>query len=94
MGHRIELGEIEAVLSAVKGIERVCCCYYHKKSKIIAFVCGNIEKSDILDSVREILPAYMIPNVFVYVDNMPMNKNSKIDRAALMELFENKGKEK
>jgi acyl-coenzyme A synthetase/AMP-(fatty) acid ligase len=94
MGHRIELGEIDTVLSAVKGIERVCCCYHHQKSKIVAFVCGNIEKASILDSVRDILPAYMIPNVFVQVDNMPMNKNGKIDRVALMELFENKRKEK
>jgi len=94
MGHRIELGEIDAVLSSVNGIERVCCCYHHQKRKIVAFICGNIEKDSIKDSVRDILPGYMIPNVFVQVDNMPMNKNGKIDRAALMELFENKRKEK
>ena len=32
----------------------------------------------------------MIPNIFMQVDEMPMTKNGKIDRNALMELYQNR----
>ena len=42
------------------------------------------------EELRETLPAYMIPNIFMQVDEMPMTKNGKIDRNALMELYQNR----
>ena len=39
------------------------------------------------DAIGEILPAYMIPNRFVQVEEMPLNKNGKTDRKKLMESF-------
>ena len=41
----------------------------------------------ITGALREILPGYMIPNLFMQVDAMPLNKNGKIDRAALLEQY-------
>lgn len=89
MGHRIELGEIETALCAVPGVSRACCLYLHDKGKILAFTCGEADKRQITAALRETLPAYMIPNVFMQVDAMPLNKNGKIDRAALGALYEN-----
>lgn len=87
MGHRIELGEIETALSAVPDVERACCLYLHDKGKILAFICGAADKHAITAALRETLPGYMIPNIFVPVDSMPLTKNGKIDRSALMELY-------
>lgn len=93
MGHRIELGEIETQLSAVPGIERAVCIYLHEKSKILAFIVGNIEKADITEHLRVALPEYMIPNIYSFVDVMPLNKNGKIDRNLLLQTYlEKKGK--
>ena len=93
MGHRIELGEIESHLSGVDGIDRALCIYQHEKSKILAFYTGTTEKTQIVEALKVNLPAYMIPNIFVKVEAMPLTKNGKIDRAALMEAYA-AGKEK
>ncbi len=93
MGHRIELGEIETAITAVPGVSRCCCVYLHDKGKILAFTCGEADKTEIAAALRETLPAYMIPNIFMNVDAMPLTKNGKIDRAALMELYNAKKKE-
>ena len=90
MGHRIELGEIETALCALDGVERACCVYLHDKGKILAFLCGTADKRAVTEALRETLPAYMIPNIFMPVDEMPMTKNGKIDRNALMELYQSR----
>ena len=93
MGHRIELGEIESHLSAVNGVDRALCIYQHDKGKILAFHTGPAEKNDIIAALKVNLPDYMIPNIFVPVEAMPLTKNGKIDRAALMDIYaERKGK--
>ena len=88
MGHRIELGEIEAHLGAVPGVERALCVYLHEKGKILAFTTGPADRQTITAALRETLPAYMIPNLFMRVEEMPLNKNGKIDRARLMERYQ------
>ena len=85
MGHRIELGEIEGALSAVPGVDRALCIYQHDKGKILAFHTGPAEKAEIIEALKVSLPVYMIPNVFVPVEVMPLTKNGKIDRGALMD---------
>ena len=87
MGHRIELGEIETAISAVEGVSRACCVYLHDKGKILAFTCGSADKKVITDGLHDVLPAYMIPNIFMQVEEMPLNKNGKIDRNALTDLY-------
>ncbi len=87
MGHRIELGEIETQLSAVPGVERALCVYLHEKGKILAFTTGPADKHAITAALRETLPDYMIPNLFMQVEEMPLNKNGKIDRNALLERY-------
>ena len=87
MGHRIELGDIETQLSAVPGVERALCAYLHEKGKILAFTTGTADKHEIAAALRETLPAYMIPNLFMHVEQMPLNKNGKIDRTALLEQY-------
>ena len=87
MGHRIELGEIENAMMAVDGVSRACCIYLHERGKILAFTCGEADKAAITAALHVSLPDYMIPNIFMSVEAMPMTKNGKIDRNALMELY-------
>lgn len=93
MGHRIELGEIETALCAIDGVSRACCIYLRDKGKILAFTCGEADKAALTAALRETVPSYMIPNIFVAVDEMPMTKNGKIDRNALMDVYNARKKE-
>lgn len=91
MGHRIELGEIEAALEKVEEITRVCCIFDEKASKIIAFYEGGIEKRELVKGLRKSLPAFMIPNSFHQVAQLPITKNGKIDRAGLKNVYQEGG---
>jgi amino acid adenylation domain-containing protein len=87
-GHRIEPGEIEARLLEHKDIEAAVCvsckdpenldslaCYYTANSPI-----GN----DVLNSfVSETLPAYMTPSFWIFLKEMPVTLNGKVDRKRL-----------
>ena len=87
MGHRIELGEIDAALEKVKKVARSCCIFDEERKCIFCFYQGDIDKKQLSHAIGEILPAYMIPNRFVQVEEMPLNKNGKTDRKKLMESF-------
>lgn len=87
MGQRIELGEIEAGIDAVPEIDRVCCLFDEKSNKIIAVYEGEIEKKAIVQSLKNKLPVYMVPNVFHQVEYLPVTKNGKIDRNRLKEEY-------
>ena len=83
MGHRIELGEIEHAMNAVPEVGRSCCLFI--KEKIVAFYTGEIEKRDLAAALKTMIPDYMVPNIFVPMEDLPINKNGKTDRRALAE---------
>ena len=83
-GLRIELGEIEEVVNSFEGIvtsvtvpvdNKYLCCYFMADRKI------NIEELSAYAS--ESLAHYMVPDVFVQMDKMPLTQNGKIDKKAL-----------
>ena len=81
MGYRIELGEIEAAASGNENITRVCCVY--AKNRIMMYYEGKIAQEQLQEYLRKKLPEYMVPTVFVVLDQMPLNANGKIDRVYL-----------
>ena len=83
MGQRIELGEIDAAAQAVDGVSRACCIYDSVRKRIRLFYTGSIDKAQLKEAMREVLPPFMMPNNVKQVQNMPLTKNGKIDRAAL-----------
>ena len=87
MGNRIELGEIETAVSAIDGILQNCCLYDTKRSKIVLFYTGTIDEDSIDKELRKAVPEYMVPNRMEKMEQMPLNLNGKIDRAALKELI-------
>ena len=83
MGHRIELGEIETAMDKLPEIRRSLCIYDQAKNKIVAFYEGDIDRKQLSRSLVKYVPNFMVPNVFVQVDTMPLTKNGKIDRKEL-----------
>ena len=87
MGHRIELEEIDIALNSVCGIERVCTFFDEIKNKIVSFYIGDIERAEIIEALKTKVPDFMVPNVFMKIEEMPITKNGKIDRSRLKEIY-------
>jgi amino acid adenylation domain-containing protein len=91
-GLRIELGEIESVLSTHPAILD-CVTIVKQYSKNIAMIVAYIvfksnEKlspKELKDYVKDILPEYMAPHVFVTLERFPLTPSGKVDRNALPE---------
>ena len=87
MGHRIELEEIETNFMALDGVERAVCLFDEAKNRIVCWYLGEIEPKEVRVRLKEKVPAYMVPGRINRVDEMPYNKNGKIDRAYFRSLI-------
>jgi amino acid adenylation domain-containing protein len=88
-GFQIELGEIEAVLATHPGV-RECAAIVHEEQnnkRLVAYWVSepeqSVEQTQLRDFIKERIPDYMVPNVWVPIDQMPLTPNGKIDRKAL-----------
>lgn len=83
MGHRIELEEIEREMAKISGVERCCCVFDEKRSRLKGFYIGSLSKEELHSAMKAKLPEFMIPGILRQVEEMPLTKNGKIDRRAL-----------
>ncbi|MFJ8585173.1 amino acid adenylation domain-containing protein [Streptomyces sp. NPDC093595] len=82
-GFRIELGEVEAVLAGVPGVSTAAAAV--RDGRLVAYVVGGAPDGVLRARLAERLPGYMVPEVFVRLDALPVNRSGKVDRAALPE---------
>ena len=88
LGYRIELGEIEAAAGLVPEVADCACVYDSGKQMLVFLYTGSkMEKRELSGKLSERLPRYMMPNRYVYLEEMPRNPNGKIDRKRLKELY-------
>lgn len=90
MGHRIELEEIERYMMALDGIDRCCCIFDDKKSRLTGFYVGECESKKLHELLSAKLPIFMVPGALRPLKEMPVTKNGKIDRKLLSELARNR----
>jgi amino acid adenylation domain-containing protein len=86
LGYRIELGEIEHVIvNTLKIAKNGCVVYQTQRKEITLFYESptDISLADFRKQIATILPKYMIPTVYIRLDEMPRNTNGKIDRLLL-----------
>lgn len=86
LGYRIELGEIEHVIvNTLKIAKNGCVVYNVNKKEITLFYEADKEISVV--EFRKLLsneiPKYMIPTVYIFMEELPRNTNGKIDRLLL-----------
>jgi amino acid adenylation domain-containing protein len=89
-GFRIELGEIEAVLVQHPMVREVIVLAREEgdaQKQLVGYVVSNsvgIPTTDELRSyLKERLPEYMVPSVFVMLEALPLLPNGKVNRHAL-----------
>ena len=88
-GYRVELGEIDQVMSGRDGIREtvsmnvrvhggdVICCYYTGEEQ---------SPEDLKEYAGCYLPEYMVPELFIHLDQMIRNERNKVDFKALQKM--------
>jgi amino acid adenylation domain-containing protein len=88
-GFRIELGEIESRISAHPGIAgaRVVPSKHAGEIRLAAYVLRNaataVTGDELRVYLRTLLPEYMVPSSFIFLDQFPLTPHGKLDIAAL-----------
>ncbi|HSG40149.1 MAG TPA: amino acid adenylation domain-containing protein, partial [Thermoanaerobaculia bacterium] len=90
-GFRVELGEIEAALLAYPPVRDAAVLTLGEGGdrRLVAYVAGETGETGETDAgalrayLKEKLPDYMVPAVFVSLAALPLTPNGKVDRRAL-----------
>ncbi|KQN74466.1 hypothetical protein ASF04_26245 [Duganella sp. Leaf61] len=94
-GMRIEAGEVEAQLRLLPGVKDAVVNAYRKEEgdpvRLVAYlVCAApapAAQQELAAACRAalclVLPDYMVPDLFVLVDSLPLTRTGKVDRNAL-----------
>lgn len=86
-GLRVELDGIENTMNTYPGIERsVVLVLGEGDGKYLAgyYVAKHpVDENDLSAHLRKTLTAYMVPGVYVYLENLPMTMNGKVNKKAL-----------
>ncbi|KAB8195914.1 amino acid adenylation domain-containing protein [Nonomuraea phyllanthi] len=80
-GNRVELGEIETVLGRHQRVRAATTAV--RGHDLVAYVVGTATDQELRTHLRRFLPDYMIPTAWVFLDELPLTANGKVDRAAL-----------
>lgn len=79
-GFRIELGSIECAIDDIKGVKNsiVIAVNENNGKKIAAYYVSDTEL-DIIGELEKTLPHYMLPDYVIRIEQIPLNKNGKVD---------------
>jgi acyl carrier protein len=96
-GHRIELGEVEQAFSRSSEVKSALvrlCKDSLGESQLVAYVlpvrdCKELDVQAMRQKIRSdlgtILPEYMMPSFYIFLDSWPLTPNGKIDKKRLPE---------
>ncbi|RKH18541.1 amino acid adenylation domain-containing protein, partial [Corallococcus sp. CA041A] len=89
-GFRIELAEVEAALRDLPAVQDAAVVVredVHGDKRLVAYAMPGpgqvLDASALRAALRQRLPEYMVPSVFVMLDTLPLNPSGKVDRKAL-----------
>ncbi|XYL01520.1 amino acid adenylation domain-containing protein [Bacillus thuringiensis] len=92
-GHRIELGEIQNTIAKCEMIKDAA--VFTKKSEegshyLVAFytTINEVAMETLIHDLREQLPDYMVPSKLIYINELPLTPNKKVDLKRLAQLEE------
>lgn len=89
-GFRIELGEIENALLKHPAVQKIVVLAREDKPRVqrlVAYIVllpdQILTTSELRSYLKELLPEYMVPGIFIFLDTLPLLPNGKVDRRAL-----------
>ncbi|MFB2837774.1 amino acid adenylation domain-containing protein, partial [Floridanema evergladense] len=89
-GFRIELGEIEAILGQYPQVKAAVVIVREDNlgdKRLVAYLVSDSEITPTTNELRQylkaLLPEYMVPSTFIFLETLPLTPNGKVDRRAL-----------
>ena len=86
-GFRVELGEVEAAVAATPGVAMAVAVVLADPGgaqRLVAYYApSSVQPCTVVASLRERLPAHMVPSMIVPLERMPRLPNEKVDRMVL-----------
>ncbi|MFG2863471.1 amino acid adenylation domain-containing protein [Streptomyces sioyaensis] len=93
-GNRVTLGEVENALTRCPGVAAAAVVDENSGAgtRLVAYVVAEQGRAadarhagteSLVDSLAALLPSFMIPAVFMWLDDLPLQPNGKVDRRAL-----------
>ncbi|HEX5723930.1 MAG TPA: amino acid adenylation domain-containing protein [Longimicrobiaceae bacterium] len=90
-GHRVETGEIEATLAEHPAVQEAAVAAREDapgEVRLVAYVVASAGHAappapELRAFLKERLPDYMVPALYVVLDRLPLSPNGKVDRMAL-----------
>ncbi|HEX5725070.1 MAG TPA: phosphopantetheine-binding protein, partial [Longimicrobiaceae bacterium] len=87
-GFRIELGEIEAALDQHPAVREAVVLARGEGDarRLVAWLTSTGERPaarELREHLRALLPDFMVPSAFAWLDALPLTPNGKVDRRAL-----------
>ncbi len=86
-GNRVEPAEVESAIKKVAGLKWTAIRGFVDETR--SFLCAyyiedtNIDVKTLREKMSAVLPWYMIPTYFIKINDVPRNKNGKLDRERL-----------
>ena len=94
MGYRIEAGEIEFQILKQKYVKNVIVLPLSDKHNIVNGILAAIEADDgkisreqLLSSLSETLPSYMLPTKMLFSSKLPTTAHGKLDRGKILAIL-------
>ena len=95
-GHRIETEEIKAALLDIDKVDRAEVILWEPpigSKRLVAYIVGTASEEYIRHNLSNVLPAYMIPALYVWLYEIPLLTNGKVDIKSLpAPILVNRGK--
>jgi hypothetical protein len=89
-GYRVEMGEVERALESLAGVDVATVMAKtighgaQADKSLVAFVApASLNVKVLKEQLRAMLPSYMVPDLVVPLEAMPLSMNGKVDRKAL-----------
>jgi amino acid adenylation domain-containing protein len=87
-GNRVELGEVERTLLQHAAVQQAAVAVWSSEDEGVALAAYCVtsmpmDERALRAHLGQRLPAYMVPQWFVSIETMPLNRNGKLERGAL-----------
>ncbi|HEX7243233.1 MAG TPA: phosphopantetheine-binding protein, partial [Longimicrobiaceae bacterium] len=85
-GFRVEPGEVEAALGEHPAVRAAAVLAREDAAGervLVGYVVGDAAEAELRGHLRALLPEYMVPGAWVFLDALPITPNGKLDRRAL-----------